>query len=526
MERTHATNTPPAMLYSLVFLLLLGLGTALGEVGETPRQGGTLSVAFPAEPPTLDAHWTTTSTTHYITAHSLEGLYTTGLDGGTVPMLAEGQTVSDDGLVYTIKLRRGVPFHHGQELTAADVVASLQRWGKRHQQGKELFTRVESLQALDQYTVQLRLKEKYALVLPLLRSMSAAIYPKEVVDEAGEGEVKRFIGTGPSQLAEHQPQRIIKLVRFEPYRSRQEPPNGYGGGKTAWLESLWFLPMPDTSTRVAAGEAGEADFIWWAPRECYDRLKGHPDLKVSRVERGYRLTTVLNKKHGLFTNVKLRQAVLAALDMDVSLRAAMGHPDLYRLDASLFSKESPWWTDVGRERYHQQDPEQARRLLQEVGYQGEPVRYMTSHDIPHQYKLALATKPQLEAAGFTVELQMLERAALVRRWDTPELWDTFTTDMGMPADPALYWWISCHWPGWNCDSDVERLVHAMATELQHEKRYRLWQDIQRLFWERVPAIHYGHISALRVMRKYVHGPFDMDEPYFWNVWVEHETSQR
>jgi hypothetical protein len=63
-------------------------------------------------------------------------------------------------------------------------------------------------------------------------------------------------------------------------------------------------------------------------------------MKVSRVERGYRLTTVLNKKHALFTNVKLRQAVLAALDMDTSLRAAVGHPDLYLLDASLLSKES------------------------------------------------------------------------------------------------------------------------------------------------------------------------------------------
>jgi peptide/nickel transport system substrate-binding protein len=216
MERTHATNTPPAMLCGLVFLLLLVLGTPLGGVGETPRPGGTLRVAFPAEPPTLDAQWTTTAVTHYISAHYLEGLYTIGLDGGMVPMLAEGQTVSDDGRVYTIKLRRGVPFHHGKELTAADVVASLQRWGKKHRQGTELFTRVESLNALDRYTLQLRLKEKYALVLPLLRSMSAAIYPKEVVDEAGEGEVKRFIGTGPFQLAEHQPHRVIKLVRFEP----------------------------------------------------------------------------------------------------------------------------------------------------------------------------------------------------------------------------------------------------------------------------------------------------------------------
>jgi peptide/nickel transport system substrate-binding protein len=96
--------------------------------------------------------------------------------------------------------------------------------------------------------------------------MSAAMYPKEVVDDAGEGELKRFIGTGPFQLAEHQPHRVIKLGRFELYQARQEPPNGYGGGETAWLDAVWFLPMFDTAARVAAGEAGEADFVWGAPR--------------------------------------------------------------------------------------------------------------------------------------------------------------------------------------------------------------------------------------------------------------------
>jgi peptide/nickel transport system substrate-binding protein len=69
-----------------------------------------------------------------------------------------------------------------------------------------------------------------------------------------------------------------------------------------------------------------------------------------------------------------------------------------------------------------------------------------------------------------------------------------------------------------------RLVHALETELQFEKRYRLWQDIQQLFWERVPFIHYGHVFRLLAMRKHVHGSFDMPYLYFWNVWVEKEAS--
>lgn len=67
----------------------------------------------------------------------------------------------------------------------------------------------------------------------------------------------------------------------------------------------------------------------------------------------------------------------------------------------------------------------------------------------------------------------------------------------------------------------------MATERQFEKRYRLWQAIQQLFWERVPRIQYGRVSSSIIMHQRVHGPFDMrcpsptcDFPYFWNAWLE------
>jgi peptide/nickel transport system substrate-binding protein len=336
-------------------------------------------------------------------------------------MLAEGHTVSDDGLVYTIKLRRGVPFHHGKELTAADAVASLLRWGKITPGGRRLFQRVESVKALDQYTFQLRLQGKTALVLPLL---GTAIYPKEVLEEAGEGQIRTHIGTGPFKLAELQPGRV-KLVRFEQYQTRAEPPNGLGGGKTAWVDNLLFLYIPDDSVRMAALESRDVD-ITWGMHEAYDRLKAHPDLKVQIEKPGVKFVTALNKQKGLFAKMKLRQAVLAALDMEPILRAAVGHPQFYRLDSSLSHKEEPWWTDAGGELYNQNNPEKARRLLKEAGYRGEPVRYMAAYDAVAQHRVAPATKQQLEAVGFTVELQLMEWSTLARLRRNPDLWDAHT----------------------------------------------------------------------------------------------------
>jgi peptide/nickel transport system substrate-binding protein len=221
MARMPTASGHLVTLHSLVFLLVLGVGTALGAAADTPRKGGTLRVATSGEPPSLDPHATSSGLAQFIAMHHLESLYTTGKDYGPIPMLAEGHTVSDDGLVYTVKLRRGVRFHHGKELTAEDTVPSVIRWGRMHGWGKELFRNVESVKPLDKYTLQMRLKEKSAIVLPLL---IGAIYPKEVLEEAGDGPVKTFIGTGPFRLAEHQLGRSLKLVRFEQYRSRPEPP--------------------------------------------------------------------------------------------------------------------------------------------------------------------------------------------------------------------------------------------------------------------------------------------------------------
>jgi peptide/nickel transport system substrate-binding protein len=131
------------------------------------KKGGTIRVGNLGEPPTLDAHWTTASITETLTNHIYEGLLTLDDDNKPIPMLAESlPTVSADGLTYTFKLRRGIKFHNGKEMTSDDVVASLLRWSKQSIYGKDLFGYVAEggLRAVDKHTVELKLKEKVAIV--------------------------------------------------------------------------------------------------------------------------------------------------------------------------------------------------------------------------------------------------------------------------------------------------------------------------------------------------------------------------
>ena len=120
--------------------------------------------------------------------HIYEGLLTLDDENKPIPMLAETMpTVSPDGLTYTFKLRRGIKFHNGKEMTSDDVVASLTRWSKQSIYGKDLFNYVAEggLRAVDKYTVELKLKEKVSIVQINLAVANnfAAIYPKEIAEK-------------------------------------------------------------------------------------------------------------------------------------------------------------------------------------------------------------------------------------------------------------------------------------------------------------------------------------------------------
>src|SRR2546422_11035102 len=146
---------------SVLALLLTTLVLAAPHTADAQKKGGILRIGNLGEPPSLDPHWGTQTITEVLTNHIFEGLYS--LDGGyqPIPMLAEKlPAVSRDGLTYTIKLRQGVRFHNGKEMTSDDVVASLTRWGKRSVYGKALFAQVADFRAVDKSSVELKLKEK------------------------------------------------------------------------------------------------------------------------------------------------------------------------------------------------------------------------------------------------------------------------------------------------------------------------------------------------------------------------------
>ena len=205
------------------------------------KRSPTLVFGQEATPPTLDPHFSTSIATRNVAMHIFEQLLTRDENNDVMPELADKWEVSPDGLTYTFRIRTGVKFHNGKELTSADVKASFERY-KRVGLAKVTLKPVVSMETPDAATFVLKvdkpqpvfLEELSAFVVPI------AIIPAEQADR--EGGKLELIGTGPYQFVEWVPDSHVRVKRFADYvpDARYKGSNGFGGKKEAWFDTVDF----------------------------------------------------------------------------------------------------------------------------------------------------------------------------------------------------------------------------------------------------------------------------------------------
>src|SRR5690606_28494859 len=134
-----------------------------------------------------------------------------------------------------------------------------------------------------------------------------------------------------------------------------------------------------------------------------------------------------NHKAGLLTDQKVRQALLAALPLGDMLFAAFGDDKLFQVDGAMYPAGWAWRSDAGTELPNQHDAATAGQLPKEAGYDGTPLRVLTSRQYEFHYKMAEVAKQALEGAGFTVQMDVVDWATLGERRNDPALWDIYIT---------------------------------------------------------------------------------------------------
>ena len=489
-------------------LVILALAGALAfSTSAAPRRGGTLRIAEIGEPLTLDTVATTADVTSIITLPIFEELFTYDAGWKIQPLLAESYTASQDGLTYTFKLRKNVPFHNGKEMTAEDVVASLMRWGKVSPRGTSVYKAVESTTAEDKYTVVMKLKTPFAPLLSFiaLPNGAAAIMPKEIADATGAGNLKQYIGTGPYKFVEWAPDRYVKLARFDNYAARAEPPSGYGGKREALADEVVFYPVSQVATRIAGVQSGDYDIADAINQDAYAQLQKDPRVVAGIVRPGNFLTFFFNKKQGIMTNEKLRQAVELALDMEPIMKATFGNPELYSLGPSIYPKGTPWYSTAGQQMYNAHDVTKAKQLMKEAGYNGEPIRWLASQQYDYMFKSTTVAAAQLQQAGFKVDMQVLEWAGVLDHRSKPADYDMFTTAHGFVADPALITVFNSAYPGWWDSPEKNKMFDEFNQTADQTARVRVWARLQDLIYRQAPLVRPGEFYTVVLSSKALQG---------------------
>ncbi len=500
------------------------LAGAMTAIAGFAFAGGTLRYATVGEPPSLDQHVVTSDLATTIAHHIFEGLYTFDSTNSPVPLLASGEIVSEDGKTIVIALRDDVTFHNGQAMTSADVVASLNRWGKYGSRGGLLFGNVESVEASGPYEVTIRLSSPFGPWKNIMAFINGgpAIYPASVVEGAGKEPIapENYIGTGPYKFEEWQANRHVELIRYDDYASPSGDADGYGGARVADFDTLEFIPVPDVGTRVAGLKAGDYDYAESIPGDLYADLEA--DSSVTTILNGGPIfgLVFMNSKDGpLKENFALRRAIQTAINKTPALQVAIGPKNLWRANGSFLPNGNVWYSESGTENFSKGDAAAARAMAKEAGYNGEPIKFMVSTNYPFHYDTAIVYTKQLAQAGFNIDLQVYDWATLIEKRAQPDQWDLFFTHHGFVPDPILISVMNDNYPGWWTTAEKAALKVRFTESSDPAERQAIWSEIQGLIYEQVPTMKTGDVYSYNIASPKLQGLGEatLIWPSFWNV---------
>jgi peptide/nickel transport system substrate-binding protein len=490
--------------------------------------GGTLRVGTLGEPPHLDEHQSTAGLIADIGYCAYEGLFTYDAGYQPIPELVATHTVSDDGLVHTMALRQGVMFHNGEEMTAADALASIERWGRISGVGQRLMEKTEAVEQTDDSTLEWRLSEPYGTILIALahNTQACTIHPKSILDAAGDEPMTdpaQYIGTGPYRLVEWQRDAAMRFERFDEYQSASEEPNGYGGKKYAYADTIEFIPVPDEAARVAGLQAGDYDYGYEIGNDQYTVLQDFPGVVAEILPPSEWDIFFLNWQSPMMENLAMRQAVQAAFDHLPMLQSGRGGDEFIQLDPGLMMQQTPWHSTAGEEHYNINDPDLARAKLEEAGYDGEPLRFLTTQEYSYMYGEAIVAQQQLEAVGITVDLQVTDWATVLEQRAKPEAWEMFGTSHGFVPDPSQISYVGQmnQYPGWWSSEESLALAAELLAEAEFDVRMPIFEQIQTAHYTEIPAIKIGDTSKVSFRAERLGGWDGQHErgPKFWNFWI-------
>ena len=451
-----------------------------------------LKMAYDADPVTLDIHEQLSGGMLQLSHMTFDPLVRWNKDLGFDARLAESWERIDENTM-RFKLREGVKFHSGNELTTKDVQFTFDRL-KQSQDFKAIFKPFSGINVIDDYTFELVTSEPY----PLLLNTATYIFPMDSEFYSGktdDGQAKDAIvkhgnsfassnmsGTGPFTVASRQQGVRVEFERFDDYWDAESPGN---------VGKIVLTPIKENNTRVSALLSGGVDFVAPVPPTDLERIRNDKNSELVTMSGTRIILFHMNQERvEAFKNPKVRQAIAHAINQEgIAAKIMKG----FATPAAQMSPEGYQGHNESLEPRF--DVAKAQELMKEAGYEdGFTITMMAPNNrYVNDAKIAQAVAAMLARINITVDLKTLPKA---QYW--PE-YDNRAADMMMigwhadTEDSANFFEFLTFCPdadsgsgqynaGNYCNPELDALVEKANVETDLDKRAAMLQEVeQRLY---------------------------------------------
>lgn len=489
-----------------------------------PVRGGSVNVGMSAATETVDPHFSRSQVARNVLMHICETLVTIDEHGSPQLQLAEDLEISDDSRVYTFRLRQGVPFHNGKEMTSADAKASLERFARVSPEKVRLAT-VDRITTPDPHVLVVELKSSMPSWIELIKSPASpmTIIPAEECDK--EANEAAPISTGPYAFVDWDGVTRLNGRRFADYvpNTAYAGPDGYGGNRTAYLEEISFRVVAEASSRVAGLQSDELHIIDEIPVQAARRLGQDQQYRIyDHDTRGINVVPV-NVQRSPTDKLLVRQAIQRVLNMDEIMTIATD--GAFRLNPSFVYPNSEFYPANAEDLvYNANDPDRAKALLAEAGYNGEELVILTSSDIASLEEVAVVMGEQLKSIGMQVRLDVLDWPGANARRTDPTTHNMFSTAYAIQPllGPFQYQRLVSgpgNWSFYEEDQEMEAAWERLLSASDAAGRKQAWQDIETRINGQVYQIKMGDRSAKQASSAAVQNFKTFDGIRLWDIWL-------
>ena len=525
------------------------------------KPGGSLTFATVSEPLTLNLAISTDASSSGVLGYLFEGLTETSwLTDQVEPALAGSWERSDDGLMWTFHLRKGVKWHDGETFTAHDVDFTFNRIIYNHdipassrpsfqfrvldESGKWQESPM-TVTALDAYTVECVLPVPFA---PFLRSMGTAIYPKHILEKhVDDGtfastwgidtDPSEVIGTGPFTIGRYIPGESVVMRRNPDYWLNDDE-----GNSLPYLDEIVHIIVPDLEDELVKFQAEETDFHGVLGEELakleplqaegnYTIYKRGPAFGTTflgfNMNPGNNVDTgelyLAPEKLKWFRNKQFRQAVAHSVDKDAiinDVQHGLGYPQWASISPAAGDFHNP---NVRRYEY---DVDKANEILDSIGWvdtDGDGVR---EDDTGNRIEFSMVTNAGnsvrervgtivhqgMEEIGVKVDYKLVEFGDLVSRLTDSYDWEAMVIGFTGGSDPysGIGFWHSSEdlhmWypnqpqPETEWEAEINELYIMGSQELDRDKRVQHYHRAQEIAAENVPVVYTTLSERLSAVR--------------------------